>query len=399
MGAPRKDEAIFAMFSSHAPAARCQARLEPESAVEVSVRQFHQCFQNAARGDQLQAAEGRHSVEVEERRYPEGPPLDVLKLNQDLCETPLLEARKGWMASLTMQNISDTQYSRAGVSGASLYFFDRTIYSANVGDAMAVVSRQGVCYEISRKHDLYDHLETAHIRAAERSISTTPGLVNDEVEVCARSVTTISSCHECSPGHFIYDLMDMDEFVIIANRGVWDFVPYRTVVDISHTVTRAESPVAMLAAQKLRDFAISYGADGSTTIMVIWLADLFASSARSRQPTVDPIVEPQQYRSRRKDEVRDRNVKWLDHEIPAPTGHVALVFTDIRNSTGLLEANPGMPTAMRLHNTLLRRRSCSVVDTRSKLKATRLCALSRPPLPRYGGVLPHMPNISTSHHP
>ncbi|KAH6906512.1 nucleotide cyclase [Coprinopsis sp. MPI-PUGE-AT-0042] len=47
-------------------------------------------------------------------------------------------------------------------------------------------------------------------------------------------------------------------------------------------------------------------------------------------------------------------------EIPAPTGHLALVFTDIRNSTHLWEFNLGMPTAMRLHNELLRRtlRTC-----------------------------------------
>ncbi|KIM35745.1 hypothetical protein M413DRAFT_44683, partial [Hebeloma cylindrosporum] len=31
------------------------------------------------------------------------------------------------------------------------------------------------------------------------------------------------------------------------------------------------------------------------------------------------------------------------------------VFTNIRNSTYLWEANPGMPTAMRVHNSLLRR--------------------------------------------
>ena len=42
-------------------------------------------------------------------------------------------------------------------------------------------------------------------------------------------------------------------------------------------------------------------------------------------------------------------------EVFAPTGHVALVFTDIPNSTHLWEVNPGMATAIRMHNTLLRR--------------------------------------------
>ena len=45
----------------------------------------------------------------------------------------------------------------------------------------------------------------------------------------------------------------------------------------------------------------------------------------------------------------------LPPEVLAPTGHVALVFTDIRNSTHLWDANAGMRTAVRLYNQLLRR--------------------------------------------
>ena len=39
----------------------------------------------------------------------------------------------------------------------------------------------------------------------------------------------------------------------------------------------------------------------------------------------------------------------------APQGTVALVFTDIRNSTALWETNPGMQNSMRIHHELLRR--------------------------------------------
>ena len=46
---------------------------------------------------------------------------------------------------------------------------------------------------------------------------------------------------------------------------------------------------------------------------------------------------------------------WLFEKVSPPTGQVTIVFTDIRNSTHLSEANPGMATAMRLHNSLLRR--------------------------------------------
>ncbi|KAG2754456.1 adenylyl cyclase [Suillus brevipes Sb2] len=43
----------------------------------------------------------------------------------------------------------------------------------------------------------------------------------------------------------------------------------------------------------------------------------------------------------------------LEREVPPPTGHVCLVFTDIRNSTQLWDKNPAMSTAIHLHNNLL----------------------------------------------
>jgi adenylate cyclase len=94
----------------------------------------------------------------------------------------------------------------------------------------------------------------------------------------------------------------------------------------------------MIAAQKLRDFAISYGADGSTMIMVIGL-----------------VETPETGLPKKRNQILDRMISRLDGEVPPPVGHVALVFSDIRNSTHLWEANAGMATAHRLHNTLLRR--------------------------------------------
>lgn len=109
---------------------------------------------------------------------------------------------------------------------------------------------------------------------------------------------------------------------------------YQTAVDIART----ERGDPMIAAQKLRDFAISYGAEGSTMIMVIGVAQ-----------TPDTGVP------KKKNQILDRMISRLDGEVPAPVGHIALVFSDIRNSTHLWEVNPGMPTAHKLHNTLLRR--------------------------------------------
>lgn len=344
----RNDEAVFAMFGRTHPPPSLQ--LSPtRSSPNLLTKYLHDNFVKVFK-TQLAAVDEKHmkdefSLRLRKERIPTALTRTFLKLNQDLCLMSMLSpARKSSMASMSC--IPETQHFRTGVAAVAVYFSERTLYAANVGDALAVVSRQGVCQQISRKHDPFDRTETSRIRTAEGFISPA-GLVNDEVEVsrafgCYHLFPPINA----RPDVFVYELSEMDEFVIIANRGLWDYIPYQTAVDITRNVARTQRPDPMLAAQKLRDFAISYGADGSTMIMVVWVADLFNSAAP------DPLLD---YRRLKKPNIRDGSTKFLEHEIPAPVGHVTLAFTDIRNSTPLWEANPGMTTAMRLHNTLLRR--------------------------------------------
>jgi adenylate cyclase len=348
----RKDEALFAMFGRTDP---CKGVL-PGTSTNYLSKFLHDHFVGVFMTQMAAIKEKQLKEGLPEHQWNDGIPKALhwtfLKLNQDLHESLRVAPRKNSQASINSHVVAESQLYKTGVSGIVLYFVQKTLFAANVGDALAVVSRQGVAQEVSRKHDPYDRLETARIRAAEGYISP-PGLVNDEVDVSRsfgffRDFPTLNA----KPDIFVYNLSEMDEFVIIANRGLWDFVPFQTAVDIARTVVRMERPDPMLAAQKLRDFAISYGADGSTMIMVI---SLFDSGPRSRQPTLDPIADPHMYRSKKKDEVRDRGLNRLHEEVSPPTGQVTLVFTDIRNSTHLWEANPGMATAMRLHNSLLRR--------------------------------------------
>jgi adenylate cyclase len=350
----RQDEALFAMFGRTHPPKHLPQGASPNRLTKYLHDNFVSVFKT-----QLAAVNNKQEKEgVPHHQRKEGIPKALvwtfLKLNQDLWEV-LQTTRKNSQVSLNKPHTIESAYSRTGVSCVAVYFFDRTLYAANVGNALAIGSRQGVYHEISRKHDPFDRNETIRIRSAEGSISPS-GLVNDDAE--AKVSRSFGYYHlfpaiNARPDILIYDLSDMDEFIIIANSGLWDFVPYQTAVDIARSVIRTDRPDPMLAAQKLRDFAISYGADGSVMIMVVWVADLFNTPSRSRQPTLDPILD-QSYRRRRPEDQRP-GFKFLDYEIPAPTGHVTLVFTDIRNSTHLWEANPGMPTAMRLHNTLLRR--------------------------------------------
>ncbi|KZP34212.1 L domain-like protein [Athelia psychrophila] len=280
-----------------------------------------------------------------------------LRLNKDLHDELLSTAgmhRKMSQASNTSVGSSSLESSmRSGASGIVLYLSGKTLYIANAGNALAVISQQGTARLISKKHDPFDRSETARIRAAEGWV-TPKGLVNEASDT-SRSfgfyhlLPVVNARPDINEHH----LTEADEFVIIGNRGLWDYVSYQTAVDIA----RSERDDPMIAAQKLRDFAISYGAKGSTMIMVIAVSDLFNSS-RDHQHTSESAGDyelPSAKMSRRKEIVLDPGVRHLSPSIPAPTGHLALVFTDIRNSTHLWEVNPGMQTAMRLHNTLLRR--------------------------------------------
>ncbi|KAG6896883.1 hypothetical protein C0992_005508 [Termitomyces sp. T32_za158] len=232
----------------------------------------------------------------------------------------------------------DQATMESGASGIVVYFQDkgnaRTMYVANTGDSLAVVSSQGVAQLVAHRHDPFDRSETARIRTAEGWVSPS-GLVNGMVDV-SRSF----GFYQCMPAVnarpdvFSYPLTLKDEFVIIADRSLWDFVSFQTAVDIART----ERGDPMIAAQKLRDFAISYGAEGSTMIMVIGLAEA-----------------PEMEGPKKKTPILDRQLARLAGEVSAPVGHIALVFSDIRNSTHLWEVNPGMATAHRAHNVLLRR--------------------------------------------
>jgi adenylate cyclase len=255
---------------------------------------------------------------------------------------------------------------KAGASAVIAYIVKKTMYVANVGNALAVVAgRGGYARLCSVKHDPLAPQAVARLRASEGWVSP-KGLVNDEVEVSrAFGFFHIFPVVNASPEVQAYDLSESDEFVILANRGLWDYMSYQAAVDVA----RSERGDPMVAAQRLRDLAISYGSDSHIMVMILSLADLFkakrAPFQRSGNASIESFTDAAVYgaqkalASRRAalfaDAPGERYLTLLDHEVTPPMGMLALVFTDIRNSTLLWESNPGMHLAMRMHNQLLRR--------------------------------------------
>lgn len=253
---------------------------------------------------------------------------------------------------------SPTSHFRQGSSGAVVYLVDKTLHVGNVGDCLVVISRKGEAELLSKYHDPTDREETARIRQAEAWVST-KGYVNDEKDIdISRAMGYFQHfpAVNAAPEIRTRELSDSDEFVIIGNHALWKCCSYQTAVDIART----ERDDPMMAAQKLRDFAISYGAEGSVMVMVVNVSDVFYSRAQRPRGASGPAPTEEFARDkrnirRRYEEVGDRTLNRLQQEIEPPQGQVAIVFTDIVNSTHLWETNPGMPTAIKMHHTFMRR--------------------------------------------
>ncbi|KAJ7031746.1 adenylate cyclase [Mycena alexandri] len=346
-----KKDTVFAMFGRAYPTnqvvestANGLAKFLKDNFIRVFISQLHSLDPGRAEG------------------VPDALRRSFLKLNQDFHDTLFGPGAVRKISVAGGPAVTDPSLLHNGASGIVVYIVGKRMYVANAGNALAIVSRGGKAHPLSRKHEPYDREETARIRAAEGWISP-PGLVNDELDI-SRSFGFyhLLPVVNARPDIFVYDLTSIDDRIIIANRGLWDYVQYQTAVDI---VQRTQP---MEAAQKLRDLAISYGAEGSTMIMVVCLENMFKVG-----PPAAPAV-PEERRRRRGVPVTDRTLERLRDasnsvQVPPPVGHVAIVFTDIKGSTHLWEASPsGMLTALHLHNSLMRRhlRACGGYEVRTE---------------------------------
>lgn len=251
----------------------------------------------------------------------------------------------------------DMTVLKNGLSAVIIYIVDKTMYVANVGNSLAVISRQGTAHLVSYKHDPLDRNELSRIRATEGWVSQ-KDLLNDELNISrAFGMYHLLPSVIARPAVTEWDITDQDEFVIIGNCNIWDYVPYQNAVDIAR---QCRDPMA--AAQKLRDMAISYGADGSVMVMVLSVADLFPAKALQKKNQMETgefggFKNPLRGTN---EPISNKMLNRLPDEVDAPIGHVALVFTDIANSTHLWEKNAGMRTAMTMHNDLMRRQLLTI---------------------------------------
>ncbi|KAF7593932.1 cysteinyl-tRNA synthetase [Aspergillus hancockii] len=310
---------------------------------------------------------------------------ELRRLRAEDQETPLDALRRAFlalnknMAAACYKNINDQDVHRyqddkpdqkglrltrddilCGGVATVLYLHNMDLYVANVGDAQAIlVKSDGSLRHLTRIHDPAEPQERARIRAAGGFVSR-HGKLNDVLSV-SRSFGhfNLMPAVIAAPHTMHVNLTEQDEMIILASRELWDYVTPDLVVD----VTRAERRDLMIAAQKIRDLAISFGANNKLMVMILGVGDL---KKRDRQSKLrgtslamgapeEQIIPSTKRTKKPRDMPGDSRLARFDY-VDAPVGELAIIFTDIKKSTSLWETCPdAMRSAIQIHNDILRR--------------------------------------------
>lgn len=286
-----------------------------------------------------------------------------LAANRDIGAAALTPSEERVHSSSYAHRTSTTTHLNQadGLTGSCAticYIAENKMYVANVGDSMCILSKgTGEHRLLTTRHDPTEPEELGRVRAGGGFISA-HGKLDGVCDVSrAFGFYNLIPHIQARPDIMSYELNDSDELLIIGSKQLWEVISYETAVDIART----ESQDPMLAAAKLRDFAISYGASDKLMVMVLGVGTKRKSNHSnfvSGLPAVGEEELFQPYRKRRDKSLlpEDSNLARLGSEVDPPEGEMAMVFTDIKNSTLLWETYPiAMRSAIKIHNAIMRR--------------------------------------------
>ncbi|CCF60170.1 hypothetical protein KAFR_0J01020 [Kazachstania africana CBS 2517] len=232
----------------------------------------------------------------------------------------------------------------SGACSTIIYIKGKKMFTANIGDCMGVLSKYNGDYQILTKR----HVPSK--REEYERIRLSGGYVNndrlDGVADVSRAVgffDLLPHIH-ASPDISMVTLSKADEMLVVATHRLWDYMDVETACDIA----RENSTQPMLAAQEMKDHAIAYGCSEAITILCLAL-DKSTEGQRKFTVNKNSLMT-------RRTTFEDTTLRRLQPEISPPTGNLAVVFTDIKNSTLLWELFPNaMRTAIKTHNDIMRR--------------------------------------------
>lgn len=232
----------------------------------------------------------------------------------------------------------------SGSCSTVVYIKKDKIFTANLGDCIAILCKNNGDFQTLTTQ----HLPTK--REEYERIRISGGYVNngklDGVADVSRAVgffDLLPHIH-ASADVSVVTLSPTDDMIIIATHKLWEYLDIEMACDIA----REHSTQPMIAAEVMKDHAIAYGCAENITIICL---SLHTSSEQDNQFTLNKSAL-----LTRRSTFEDTALRRLQPEITPPTGNLAVVFTDIKNSTFLWEMFPNaMRTAIKTHNDLMRR--------------------------------------------
>ncbi|KAK4147904.1 phosphatase 2C-domain-containing protein [Dichotomopilus funicola] len=292
-----------------------------------------------------------------------------LSLNKDLVTAAIqhtedrpITTHRGSQAHLVL---SQEDLNSGGVATV-VYLEEQELYVANVGDVQAMlIQTDGQAKMLTRKHDPADPPERSRIRDAGGWVSR-QGRLNELLPVSrAFGYVDLMPPMQAAPHIKRHTIGDQDETILLATKEVWEYLTPELIVDVARSV-RGD---LMRAAQKIRDLAMAYGSKEKIMVMMLSVSDLKRRRERSRtyrgqsmswfnfpQDEGGLPVATRRIKKAKGEGPLDSTLQRLEAEVPAPTGMIAIVFTDIKSSTQLWEIYPeAMRSAIKLHNEVMRR--------------------------------------------
>ncbi|CAI4043792.1 adenylate cyclase SKDI_10G2030 [Saccharomyces kudriavzevii IFO 1802] len=232
----------------------------------------------------------------------------------------------------------------SGACSTVIYIRGKRLFATNLGDCMAILSKNNGDYLTLTKQ----HLPTR--REEYERIRISGGYVNngklDGVVDVSRAVgffDLLPHIH-ASPDISVVTLTKADEMLIVATHKLWEYMDVDTVCDIA----RENSTDPLRAAAELKDHAMAYGCTENITILCLALYENVQQQNRFTLNKNSLMT--------RRSTFEDTTLRRLQPEISPPTGNLAMVFTDIKSSTFLWELFPNaMRTAIKTHNDIMRR--------------------------------------------
>ncbi|KAK9357157.1 hypothetical protein V1504DRAFT_465519, partial [Lipomyces starkeyi] len=273
--------------------------------------------------------------------------------------------------------------ANTGACATVIYIAGNRLYVANIGDVRAILSRTDREFRLLTKtHEPAFSPEIDRIREAGGFVSQA-GKLNDMLDI-SRSFGyfNLVPCVQAAPSIVECQLSDTDDLLIIATKQLWEYIDYQMAVDMAAT----ERNDPMRAAQKLRDFAIAYGCSDKIVVMIVAVGDSgkkitwpcvpggvsLGSTSNVGEEELFPVLKQRRARNLPEDAALAR----LGEEVSPPVGNLAMVFTDIKNSTLLWETYPiAMRSAIKIHNAIMRRqlRICGGYEVKTEGDAFMVC--------------------------